>query len=275
MPNIVYVLTNPAMPGLVKIGMTDRDDVRRRMRDLYSTGVPLPFECVIAREMEEKEALDIERALHAAFAPYRINDSREFFEMDPEQVQVLLRVMSGRDVTPGNSEEDAESQVEDQAAATEYKRRREQTNEQEFLDSLNEHGAITYRRVLALGNREDMQVRWGTRGFTLNIVSQEVRIPVCYGYPPVSYNQQMYTAFGEIAHKSNVPDSVMDVLRQEALNTGLFRPAGRGNNLSCRTDLPLEESQLDALSGWLSLVIDRIREYQGVNRGDEPSRDES
>ena len=45
MVNIVYVLTNPAMPGLVKIGMTDRDDVQRRMSDLYTTGVPLPFEC--------------------------------------------------------------------------------------------------------------------------------------------------------------------------------------------------------------------------------------
>ncbi len=39
MPNIVYVLTNPAMPGLVKIGMIDNHDVQRRMRDLYSTGV--------------------------------------------------------------------------------------------------------------------------------------------------------------------------------------------------------------------------------------------
>ena len=58
MPNIVYVLTNPAMPGLVKIGMTDRDDVQRRMRDLYSTGVPLPFECVIAREIEDREAVE-------------------------------------------------------------------------------------------------------------------------------------------------------------------------------------------------------------------------
>ena len=51
MPNIVYVLTNPAMPGMVKIGMTDRPDVQRRMSELYSTGVPLPFECVIAARL--------------------------------------------------------------------------------------------------------------------------------------------------------------------------------------------------------------------------------
>ena len=78
MPNIVYVLTNPAMPGPVKIGMTDRDDVRPRMSDLYTTGVPLPFECVAAREIEDRAAPDIEAALHTAFGPNRVNASREF-----------------------------------------------------------------------------------------------------------------------------------------------------------------------------------------------------
>ena len=57
MPNIVYVLTNPAMPGIVKIGMTDmRQNVQHRMGQLYSTGVPLPFDCVIAREIEGIES---------------------------------------------------------------------------------------------------------------------------------------------------------------------------------------------------------------------------
>ena len=88
------------MPGLVKIGMTDNYDVQRMMRDLYSTGVPLPFECVTAREIEGGEAAEIERALHTAFGPNRINGSREFCQIEPEQVQVLLGAMPGRDVTP-------------------------------------------------------------------------------------------------------------------------------------------------------------------------------
>ena len=268
MPNIVYVLTNPAMPGLVKIGMTDRDDVQRRMGDLYTTGVPLPFECVIAREIEDRQALEIENALHTAFGPNRVNTSREFFEIDPEQVQALLRVMPGRDATPPGTGGEGDLHDQDQLASREYKKRQARTNEFEFLESVNEHGGNVYRRVLALGSQEGMLVTWATRSFTLNVVSGNGRIPVCNGYSATSYNQLMYTTFGEIAYKSSVPDEVVDALRQEALNTGLFRPAGRANNLSCRTDLSLDESQLDAMTGWLSLVIDKIREYEGVSRAD-------
>jgi len=39
---IVYLLTNPVMPGLVKIGMTTQEDIDKRMKELYTTGVPVP-----------------------------------------------------------------------------------------------------------------------------------------------------------------------------------------------------------------------------------------
>ena len=69
MSSIVYALTNPAMPGIVKIGKTDRDNPRVRMKELYTTGVPLPFEYPIAIEVEDEQAVRLEKALHRAFSP--------------------------------------------------------------------------------------------------------------------------------------------------------------------------------------------------------------
>ena len=264
MPNIVYVLTNPAMPGIVKIGMTDRPDVQRRMGDLYTTGVPLPFDCVIAREIEDREAAEIERALHTAFEPNRINPSREFFQVEPEQVEVLLRVMPGRNVTPQDAEQSAGFQPDDREASSQFKRRQSRTNEIEFLESLNENGTAVYDRVLALGKQNGMRIRWGYKGFSLNAVSNGAMVVVCYGYPPSAYNQNIYTDFDLVLRNLNVPQNVVEALRTDALNTRLFAPAGRGNNLVCQTDQSWDEPRLGVLIGWLSTVVERIREFESV-----------
>ncbi len=68
---IVYVLTNPEMPGLVKIGKTSRKEVHQRLIELYSTGVPVPFECEYAARVSDETL--VEKAFHTAFEPYRIN----------------------------------------------------------------------------------------------------------------------------------------------------------------------------------------------------------
>lgn len=107
---IVYILTNPAMKGLVKIGMTTRDEVDIRMGELYSTGVPVPFECSFAGRVVDVKA--VERTFHIAFGPYRINPNREFFEIEDTQAIELLRVMCIEDVTPSlNSELDKVDEV--------------------------------------------------------------------------------------------------------------------------------------------------------------------
>ena len=95
---IVYVLTNPAMPGIVKIGRTTRGSVDARLNELYSTGVPVPFECAFAGRVVDEGR--VERAFHLAFGPYRINPKREFFEIEPEQAVALLELMVVEDVTP-------------------------------------------------------------------------------------------------------------------------------------------------------------------------------
>ena len=87
---IVYVLTNPVMPGIVKIGMTERSDIDKRLRELYTTGVPVPFECAYACMVNAKDCAKIEKALHKAFEPDRVNANREFFRIKPEQAIAIL-----------------------------------------------------------------------------------------------------------------------------------------------------------------------------------------
>lgn len=99
MPNIVYVLTNEAMPGLVKIGLTT-DSVENRAAQLSAhSGVPLPFECYFAAEVGD--ASKIENILHQLFSEYRVNPRREFFRLDAEKVVLALSIGGFKEVNPG------------------------------------------------------------------------------------------------------------------------------------------------------------------------------
>jgi hypothetical protein len=55
------------MPGIVKIGYTSQDDAKARIDQLYTTGVPVPFEIAYACKIEK--AADLEKAFPVAFAP--------------------------------------------------------------------------------------------------------------------------------------------------------------------------------------------------------------
>ncbi len=103
--NIVYALTNPAMPDLVKIGKTTRRDPQSRIKELSSTSsVPAAFECAMAIDLTHKRAGPVEKALHTAFAPYRAPQG-EFFNIEPRQVVAILEILEGKDVTPSLDKE--------------------------------------------------------------------------------------------------------------------------------------------------------------------------
>lgn len=96
MVDIVYVLTNEAMPGLIKIGCTNVD-LAARIKQLYSTGVPLPFELFYACEV--KDGPSVEGKLHDAFGDHRISKSREFFRLAPERAKAALSLAEIREVS--------------------------------------------------------------------------------------------------------------------------------------------------------------------------------
>ncbi len=121
--SIVYVLTNPAMPCLVKIGITGQDaDAGKRIGQLYSTGVPVPFDLEFACRVPN--ALEVERALHVAFAPNRINPKRESFQIEPEQAISILRLLHVEDATTELSNQASDVDVQSLVAGEQLKRSR-------------------------------------------------------------------------------------------------------------------------------------------------------
>ena len=107
---IVYVLTNECMPGLVKIGKTSRQDLDKRMKELFTTGVPIPFKCDHACRVSLSYMDELEKALHTAFAPNRVNENREFFRISPEQVKPILNLL--KHMTEGDATEEVENEIE-------------------------------------------------------------------------------------------------------------------------------------------------------------------
>jgi hypothetical protein len=94
---VVYILTNPAMPGLVKIGYSSQDEATKRIAQLYTTGVPVPFRLEFACKVPNPD--EVEKALHIAFAPHRINPRREFFKMEADQAIAILKLLHVEEAT--------------------------------------------------------------------------------------------------------------------------------------------------------------------------------
>ena len=100
MAEIVYVLTNEYMPGLVKIGMTQRESVQTRIDELSRhSGVPVAFTCHYAAALPDgTTAAEVEKILHQLFGEHRVNQRKEFFQMPPEKVVLALRLARASEV---------------------------------------------------------------------------------------------------------------------------------------------------------------------------------
>jgi hypothetical protein len=78
MRGAVYILSNSAMPGLLKIGYTTKTAEERSV-ELFTTGVPARFR--VEFEAVVDNAPGLERLVHSALAAHRHSDDREWFSV--------------------------------------------------------------------------------------------------------------------------------------------------------------------------------------------------
>lgn len=99
---LVYILTNPCLDGWVKIGMTERNDIERRLQELNApTNIPLSYRCYAVYEVENP--LEVEKRIHSIID--RVDDSlhareqlnngrireREFFKISAETAYGIFK----------------------------------------------------------------------------------------------------------------------------------------------------------------------------------------
>lgn len=83
----VYVLSNPSMPNIYKIGMTDRSPSQRMAELNSSTSIPSEFNLILCAEVID--ARSIELMLHRELDHARVNQKREFFSLGLGDLQWL------------------------------------------------------------------------------------------------------------------------------------------------------------------------------------------
>lgn len=87
----IYLLSNPYMPGLVKIGFTERDVFERAKELSAATGVPAPY--VVEAYFPARNASD-EAAIHQVLVDNRVPD-REFFRVPVEDALAKVSQVCG------------------------------------------------------------------------------------------------------------------------------------------------------------------------------------
>lgn len=111
----VYVLANSSMPGLVKVGKTQRETNARANELSGVTGVPTPF--IVVYEQLFSDCDEAERFVHALLSSkgHRISESREFFKAPVSEV-VSAVVQAHQKLARNYSENDNENGESDVSA---------------------------------------------------------------------------------------------------------------------------------------------------------------
>jgi hypothetical protein len=85
----IYVISNSSMPGMLKIGCTDRSPEERIAELSSATGVPTPF--ILEMSIYVRDHSQAEKEIHRELVQHRVSNSREFFRLTLAEAIAFLR----------------------------------------------------------------------------------------------------------------------------------------------------------------------------------------
>lgn len=110
----IYCFSNPSMPGILKIGMTERTpELRLREANVSDTWrPPTPYNIELAKKVSNVS--EKEKTLHTLLEQYtdRIHPRREFFRISVEEIYKFFELMDGEIWTENSDIEEDEEEKE-------------------------------------------------------------------------------------------------------------------------------------------------------------------
>lgn len=120
MDGYIYCFSNSLMPGILKVGMTERTPAIRLSEANASDTwrPPTPYKIEFAKKVFNP--LQKEKTLHILLEQYtdRINPRREFFRVSPEEVRKFFDLMDG-EMWAENYQEDEEEDGDSSSSESE------------------------------------------------------------------------------------------------------------------------------------------------------------
>ena len=112
----LYCFSNESMPGILKIGMTERTP-EARLAEANSSDTwrpPTPYKIEFAKKVYNHK--DKEKCLHILLEQYteRIHPRREFFRVSPEEVRKFFDLMDGEMWIQASDDLEEEDDVEEE-----------------------------------------------------------------------------------------------------------------------------------------------------------------
>jgi len=132
-------------------------------------------------------------------------------------------------------------------------------DEKQFLSSLDKNGLEVFQQIFEFSKHNGLMLRWGSKGFSLNVELDTGFVGLFFGYPPNSvFKQSIYTGFEEITKKVSNPENIIELYKERLENLDYFIKAK--SNLKWVIDKAYSENEVKQFLGIIEEVISKIKE---------------
>ena len=131
-------------------------------------------------------------------------------------------------------------------------------NKKTFFELLDENASFIFQELFNFANDNDLVIRWGTKGFSLNVEINGKFVSLLRGYSSLSsFDQTVFSTSSVITSKVNNGDKIVDEYL-EIVDLKDFYKVGDG--FGYKINQKIDQKDLEEFKTILSKTIDSIKE---------------